>query len=614
MKYVTGIKLIIHSLLIIITFADCTKDDPSWNLDKTLPKTETLFVTDVKSTSAIAGIKVNHNGGLDVLEKGVCYALTQNPTVNNSTNVLIQQVDGTCYYKLNALQPNKIYYIRAFARNSKGIGYGNEISFTTGSCIPALTTNIVTNITSTSALCGGAIVSDGGVNISAKGVVWSTSQNPTISLSTKTNDGIGSTNFSSQITGLTANVKYFVRAYCTNNCSTAYGPEVSFTTLACNPSVTTTSISDITSNSAISGGSGISDGGVSITAKGIVWSTLQSPTIALSTKTNNGSGSANYSSQITGLTTNTRYYVRAYVTNNCSTSYGQELTFVSGSCLPSVTTNSISSISSTSATSGGIILSNGGVTITSKGVVWSTSQNPTISLSTKTNDGSGSGSYSSQITNLVPNTNYYVRAYATNSCGTDYGLQQSFTTTNSSSGWITLGSGNLVEATTADPAVTPFGTLYTDARHLYLIRASEIANQGGASGNISHVSFKVITPSNININNFKIKMGSTTKTELNDNDTYSFSVSSTYQPFNLASIGAGWVDFPLSTSFNWNGTSNILIEVCYDNSNYNLNSVVQYSNLGYYCNLFSFADNTTGCSLNYSYYWDTRPNMRLKFN
>lgn len=614
MKYVTGIKLIIHSLLIIITFAYCTKDDPSWNLDKTLPKTETLFVTDIKSTSAIAGIKVNHNGGLDVLEKGVCYELTQNPTVNNSTNVLIQQVGGTCYYKLNALQPNKIYYIRAFARNSKGIGYGNEISFTTGSCIPALNTNSVTNITSTSALCGGAIVSDGGVNISAKGVVWSTSQNPTISLSTKTNEGSGSANFTSQITGLTANAKYFVRAYCTNSCSTVYGPEVSFTTLACNPSVTTTSISNITSNSAISGGSGITDGGVSITAKGIVWSTLQNPTIALSTKTNNGSGSANYSSQITGLTTNTRYYVRAYVTNSCSTTYGQELSFVSGSCMPSVSTNSISNITSTSAISGGAIISNGGVNISAKGVVWSTSQNPTISLSTKTNDGSGSDSYSSQITNLLPNTKYYVRAYATNSCGTDYGLQQSFTTQNSSSGIITVGNGNLVESTTVNPAVTPFGTIYTDTRHLYLIRASEITSQGGASGNISHISFNVITPANITINNFKLKLGSTNKTVLSENDTYSFSVTSTYQPFNLVNFGAGWVDFPLSTSFYWNGTSNVLIEVCFDNTSYNQNSVVQYSNIGFNCNLFAFADNTTGCSLNWQYYWDHRPNMRLKFN
>lgn len=91
------------------------------------------------------------------------------------------------------------------------------------------------------------------------------------------------------------------------------------------------------------------------------------------------------------------------------------------STVPVLTTTSITNITNNSATSGGVVTSDGGANITARGVVWSTSQNPTIELSTKTVDGTGIGSFTSSITGLLPNTTYYVRAYATNSVGTSYG-------------------------------------------------------------------------------------------------------------------------------------------------------------------------------------------------
>lgn len=95
--------------------------------------------------------------------------------------------------------------------------------------------------------------------------------------------------------------------------------------------------------------------------------------------------------------------------------------------LPTVTTSTITSISSNSAISGGNVTSQGNSPVTARGVCWSTSQNPTINNS-KTNNGSGTGSFTSNITGLLPSTTYYVRAYATNSAGTSYGSQISFTT------------------------------------------------------------------------------------------------------------------------------------------------------------------------------------------
>ena len=97
--------------------------------------------------------------------------------------------------------------------------------------------------------------------------------------------------------------------------------------------------------------------------------------------------------------------------------------------LPVISTTSISSIGNTSAISGGNITDDGGSYIISRGVVWSTSTLPTIALSTKTINGAGAGNFTSSITGLSQSTTYYVRAYATNSTGTSYGTQISFTTT-----------------------------------------------------------------------------------------------------------------------------------------------------------------------------------------
>ncbi|MBR4535393.1 MAG: T9SS type A sorting domain-containing protein [Bacteroidales bacterium] len=94
--------------------------------------------------------------------------------------------------------------------------------------------------------------------------------------------------------------------------------------------------------------------------------------------------------------------------------------------LPIVTTNTITSITANSATCGGDVTSNGASSVTARGVCWSTSQNPTVSES-YTTDGSGTGSFTSNITGLTTGTTYYVRAYATNSAGTSYGEQRSFT-------------------------------------------------------------------------------------------------------------------------------------------------------------------------------------------
>lgn len=140
----------------------------------------------------------------------------------------------TTYTDLNVSAGNSYTY-RVYALNSAGNSttYSNEISITIPIpiTVPVLTTSSVSSLTSTGVVTGGNISSDSGGTITSRGVVWSNSANPTISLSTKTTDGTGTGTFTSTITRLTANTQYYVRSYATNSAGTSYGNEITFTTL-----------------------------------------------------------------------------------------------------------------------------------------------------------------------------------------------------------------------------------------------------------------------------------------------------------------------------------------------------------------------------------------------
>ncbi|MDD3567896.1 MAG: FISUMP domain-containing protein [Bacteroidales bacterium] len=293
--------------------------------------------------------------------------------------------------------------------------------------LPTVTTDETTAISATTATSGGNVSSTGSAPITARGVVWNTTQNPTLEDNQGfTDDGADIGEYFSEITGLSANTTYYVRAYATNEVGTAYGNELSFTTIDY-PTVTTTEVSSITATTASAGGDITFDGNTSITARGVCWSTSQNPTIVDSI-TEDGTGTGTFTSSITGLAANTTYYVRAYATNSIGTAYGEQKTFTTAT-VPTVITADISNILTTTATGGGNVTASGGVAVTAKGVVWSTSQNPTVTTSMGiTTNGTGTGSWVSELVELTEGTTYYVRAYATNEAGTAYGEEKSFTT------------------------------------------------------------------------------------------------------------------------------------------------------------------------------------------
>jgi len=235
-------------------------------------------------------------------------------------------------------------------------------------------------------------------------------------------------------TELLSNTTYTYRVNAYNNTGNSeYSNEFVLITTG-TPELVTLSPFNIEGTTVASGGNIISDGGDEILTKGVVWSSNTLPTIELETKTEDGAGLGEFTSDINNLSPFTHYYIRAYATNSKGVFYGNQLDFQTRPIPAALTTAMVTKIRNTSALSGGQVTDEGGVEVFERGVVWSTEPNPKINQGTGTKDGGGMGSFTSEITNLLPNTTYYVRAFATNASGdeyepyTSYGNEVSFTT------------------------------------------------------------------------------------------------------------------------------------------------------------------------------------------
>ncbi|MEI8203170.1 MAG: GEVED domain-containing protein [Bacteroidota bacterium] len=402
-------------------------------------------------------------------------------TSNNSVFTSSSSVSG---WTLNTVDlsayANQTVSFRFMSNSNYGSGYcdqGIDEFNISDAPAPTVTTGAVSAITGSTAQAGGTVTAGSGVT--ARGVCWGTTANPTVPSVNSTNDGTGLGTFTSFLTGLNSGTLYHYRAYAINGNGTSYGNDSIFTTsYVYAPTVRIDTVINIAMTSATANGFVTSDGGSGpIIENGFVYSLTPGAFIggAGVTKISVATPALGfYTMDLSGLTQGTQYYVNAYAINSVGASYGTEKTF-STFAPPTVTTTAATAILSGSAVSGGNVTHDWGSPILAYGVAYGTTANPDILTSLFTTDGAGTGIFTSNLSSLTSNTTYHYRAYATNTYGTSYGADLTFTTpcnaytlpftegfnsTSAPSCWTqqyVSGTGSMLYVTSGSfPTCTPF--------------------------------------------------------------------------------------------------------------------------------------------------------------
>ncbi|MFY7886187.1 MAG: beta strand repeat-containing protein, partial [Dolichospermum sp.] len=274
---------------------------------------------------------------------------------------------GTLSQVVTGLASGTTYYFRVKAVNAGGSSAWSSVSAgvtTTSSVAPTVTTTSISSVTLTTASGGGNVTSDGGDAVTARGVVYNTSGNPTLADNFTTN-GTGTGTYSSSLTSLSNNTTYYVKAYATNGVGTSYGSEVSFTTLVAEPTQEATSVTfgTRTTTSLVVNFSG-GNGGRRIVVVRPTSAVSFTPTDGVSPSgvdadfsnaTNQGSNNkivydgTGSTVTVTGLTANTTYHIAVFEYNNNSASvpnyYAVAATSSQATYNPTITA-SVSSLSS----------------------------------------------------------------------------------------------------------------------------------------------------------------------------------------------------------------------------------------------------------------------------
>jgi len=357
---------------------------------------------------------------------------------------------------------------------------------------PSLSTTPASKITTTTATSGGVIADDGGSTITANGVCWGKTENPTIEGS-KTNESVSSGQFVSNLTGLDAGTTYHVRAYATNVVGTSYGADMTFLTLGQAPSGLTQPPSNVTAVTAtLNATVNPNDLSTTVTFEyGLT--TSYGSTAAASPSPVTGNTMVNVMAEISGLLPATTYHYRVKTVNSIGTTYSEDKTFTTAGIPPAATTSAATSKSTTGATLNGTVNANNTSTTVTFEYGTTTSYGQTVTASPSSVEGMTNTDVSASITGLTAGTSYHFRVKAVNSVGTTYGSDMTFTTeglaptattldaTNKTSTGATLNAS--VNANMASTTVTfEYGTTTSYGQ---TVTASQSPVTGSSNTNVS---------------------------------------------------------------------------------------------------------------------------------
>lgn len=292
---------------------------------------------------------------------------------------------------------------------------------------PVLSTNSITDISTTSAISGGNITDGGGAPIISKGICWNTSDNPTI-VNNKTTENGESLSFSGNITQLIPGTSYFVRAYATNSAGTSYGKSVSFKTLGDKPGSNSQSASNLQLTAATLNGTVNPNSLETIVTFEYGTTTSYGSTAIAQQSPLSGDSDGNVSVDLTGLAIGTTYHFRIKAENSLGTTYSSDLTFTTLGAVPTTITPTATNLQVKSVRLNGSVNPNYiSSTVTFE---WGATLNfgNSITATPSTLTGSDPVSISADLSGLLPGTTYYARIKAENSLGTSFSGNISFTT------------------------------------------------------------------------------------------------------------------------------------------------------------------------------------------
>ena len=401
------------AVMLAAVFSGC-KEDP------VAPTVVTKPASGISEGMATLNAEITNQGTDAVTKCGFYY----NTSTDMSYPEVVEANAGSSNFSavISNLEPGKTYYYMAYAKSSAGMAEGEVLQFVTQAVKPTVETRPVSEVTTSGATLNAAIPSNGGSEITACGFYYSTSENMS-NKATAEFTGTPDSLFSVAISGLQSFTTYYYKAYATNALGSVEGEVMQFTTVI-PPSVTTNAATDIYSASATLNGNVTNHGGTTGTIRGFVYGVSADN---LADSVTSGTGSGAYSKSIAGLAPSTTYYFKAFASNSAGTVYGEVKQFATKAAVPpTVQTNAATAITATSATFGGNVTAAGNDPVTVRGFVWGTSSS---NLSNNVEVGSGTGSFTKEITGLTHSTTYYYKAYATNAAGTSYGQVKSFATT-----------------------------------------------------------------------------------------------------------------------------------------------------------------------------------------
>jgi len=416
-------SIIAISLLFIAGFFNSCKEK-----DEVPVLSDTVDATNITGTTATSGGIVVDEGTSSVISRGVCWSIDTKPTISDAYTTDGSGI-GSFASNITGLNGATTYYVRAYATNKEGTGYGTVVTLTTLGESPNATILTATEITTSTATLN-CIINPNYLATTVTfeygtttdyGIKSNYAQNPV--------SGNSNTNINTILSGLLPGTIYHCRIKAENSLGITYGGDIVFTTLGNKPSITNTSVTDLSTNGA--------------TLKCDVNANYLPTTITFEYGTTTDYGNAsdyaqnplsegtgtdtNINTNISGLLPGTLYHYRIKAVNSLGTTYSQDFTFTTLGGKPSIISTSILFLASNEVNINGIINANYLPTLVTieygatadYGSVAEGSPNPVT--------GSSNSNFSASISGLTIENTYHYRIKAVNELGIAYGEDNTFT-------------------------------------------------------------------------------------------------------------------------------------------------------------------------------------------